>query len=167
MENEETPIDNSELEELIKQKISAYINVPLTPKKFTQMEHDFNDDVLIINEYPVCEILSLRIGSQELTSDDYILDVNSSVLYLNKTYNGLLFLEYTSCLSEEDIAMYITPLVQDMMEYELDTGWTKNASSIHEGDVSISIDTSIRKGALIQKNLDELKSMFNTYARMI
>ena len=54
-----------------------------------------------------------------------------------------------------------------MVDYELDTGWTKNASSIKEGDVQINIDTSIGKGALIQKTLDDLKNQFNTYMRMI
>ena len=159
--------DNSELEEFIKQKISAYIGVPLTPREFTQLEHNFDDNVLIVDKYPIHEILSLKINNQELTDNDYILDSNSSIIYFNKHYNGLLLLEYTVCLSDEDIEMYITPLVKDMVDYELDTGWTKNASSIHEGDVSISIDTSIGKGALIQKNLDTLKSMFNSYARMI
>ena len=53
------------------------------------------------------------------------------------------------------------------MEYENDSGWTKNASSIKEGDVQINLDTSIGKGALIQKNLDDLKNRFNTYMRMI
>lgn len=168
MENEETTTtENSELKELIKQKISAYIGIPLTPRAFTQMEHDFNDNVLIVNEYPIREITSLKIGNQELTSENYILDKDSSIIYLKGHYHGLLVLEYTVCLSDNDIEMYINPLINDMLEYELDTGWTKNATSIKEGDVQINIDTSIGKGALIQKTLDDLKFMFNTYARMI
>ena len=57
--------------------------------------------------------------------------------------------------------------MNDIIEYENDSGWTKNASSIKEGDVQINLDTSIGKGALIQKNLDDLKNRFNTYMRMI
>ena len=63
--------------------------------------------------------------------------------------------------------MYIDPLVDEILEYDLDVGWTKNASSIKEGDVQINLDTSIGKGALIQNKLDDLKSMFNMYMRMI
>lgn len=159
--------ESEDLREILKKKISAYIGVPLNPISFTQIEKYFSGESLIVNNYPIKEITDLTIGDMRLSSDDYIVDSETGLIYFKKEYEGLLILKYTCCLSDEQISMYIEPLVNDMVEYELDTGWRKNAASIKEGDVQINIDTSIGKGALIQKNLDELKSMFNSYARMI
>ena len=163
MENEE----NNELKELIKKKISAYIGVPIDSTSFTQIEKYFSGDTLLVDNFPINKITNLTIGGEELTSNDYTVDSETGLIYFKHQYNGFLILNYTCCLSDSQISMFIDPLVEDMMEYELDTGWTKNASSIKEGDVQINLDTSIGKGALIQKNLDDLKYMFNTYARMI
>ena len=54
-----------------------------------------------------------------------------------------------------------------MLEYNLDNSWDKNASSIKEGDITISYDTSIGKGALIQKTLNDLNNRYSTYIRML
>ena len=163
MESEEL----EDLREIIKKKISAYIGVPIDPKSFTQIEKSFKGNSLIVDNFPISEINSLQIGNFNLTDEDYVLDKDSGLIYFKNNYSGFLVLEYTCCLSETQIDMYIDPLVDDMVEYELDTGWTKNASSIKEGDIQINIDTSIGKGALIQKSLDDLKYIFNSYARMI
>lgn len=166
-EDSTTSDELEDLKKLIKNKISAYINVPLDPTSFTQIDRHFSGDSLIVDNFPIKSIDKLTIGGSELTSEDYIIDYEASLIYFKKEYSGFLILEYTCCLSESQFDLYIEPLIKDMVDYELDTGWTKNASSIKEGDVQINLDTSIGKGALIQKNLDDLKNQFNTYMRMI
>ena len=53
------------------------------------------------------------------------------------------------------------------IEEVLDNSWDKNTSSIKEGDITISYDTSISKGALIQKTLNDLNNRYSTYIRML
>ena len=161
-------ITNAASRKLIIDKISAYIGVPVLPTSFTQIENNFNGESLIVDNYPIHSINELTVDNVKLKEGiDYNLDIDAGLIYFKKHVHGFLRLEYVSCLTESQIQMYINPLVQEMLDYESDNGWTKNASSIKEGDVQINLDTSIGKGALIQKKLDELKSMFNTYARMI
>ena len=165
MSDEET-INNelNESETLIIKKISSHIGVPIIPTNFTQFEK-FEGETLHVNMFPIKEVTNLTIDNKPI--QDFIVDNQAGLIYFNQNYTGFLKLEYTACLTDEEYSLYIEPLVKDMIEYENDSGWTKNASSIREGDISISLDTSIGKGALIQKKLDNLKNMFNTYARMI
>lgn len=165
--SEEETTNHDELDNpraLIIKKISAYIGVPILPTNFTQFEK-FDGETLHVNMFPIKEVTNLTIDNK--TISDFTVDNHAGLIYFRQHYTGFLTLEYTACLTENDYSLYIEPLVEDMLEYENDSGWAKNASSIREGDVSINLDTSIGKGALIQKNLDNLKSMFNTYARMI
>ena len=155
---EETPTD------LIENKISAYIGVPVKPTSCSQFER-FDGETVFVETFPFTEVKCLTIDNNEIT--DYIIDNKAGLIYLNQYYSGFLKLDYVAGLTEEEYSLYIEPLVKDMLEYENDSGWTKNASSIKEGDVQINLDTSIGKGALIQKNLDDLKNRFNTYMRMI
>ena len=157
----------NQLKTSIKHRISAHVGVPITPTSFTQVEKKFNGDSLIVDNYPVREIHSIKIGNEKLNNKDYTLDKDAGLIYFKRHYHGFLVLKYICCISDEQMLMYINPLVDEILEYDLDVGWTKNASSIKEGDVQINLDTSIGKGALIQKKLDDLKSMFNMYMRMI
>ena len=150
--------------DLIEKKISAYIGVPVKPTEHSQFEK-FDGETVFVETFPFIEVNSLTIDNNEIT--DYIIDNKAGLIYLNQHYSGFLKLDYVAGLTEDEYSLYIEPLVKDILEYENDSGWTKNASSIKEGDVQINLDTSIGKGALIQKNLDDLKNRFNTYMRMI
>ena len=61
----------------------------------------------------------------------------------------------------------ITAPAETIVASQLDNSWDKNASSIKEGDITISYDTSIGKGALIQKTLNDLNNRYSTYIRML
>ena len=150
----DTEITEDAPTDLIEKKISAYIGVPVKPTDCSQFER-FDGKTVFVETFPFTEVKCLTI------------DNKAGLIYLNQYYSGFLKLDYVAGLTEEEYSLYIEPLVKDMLEYENDSGWTKNASSIKEGDVQINLDTSIGKGALIQKNLDDLKNRFNTYMRMI
>jgi len=155
---EETPTD------LIEKKISTYIGVPVKPTECSQFEK-FDGETVFVETFPFIKVCSLTIDNAEIT--EYTIDNKAGLIYLNQHYSGFLKLDYVAGLTKDEYSLYIEPLVNDIREYENDSGWTKNASSIKEGDVQINLDTSIGKGALIQKNLDDLKNRFNTYMRMI
>ncbi len=160
-----TPSDDVEdLNKLIENKISAYIGVPVKPTNFSQFEK-FDGETVFVETFPFIDVTSLTIDNKEIT--DYVIDKKAGLIYLTQNYSGFLKLDYVAGLTEDEYSIYIKPLVKDIVEYENDSGWTKNASSIKEGDVQINLDTSMGKGALIQKSLDDLKNRFNTYMRMI
>lgn len=160
-----TPSDDVEdLNKLIENKISAYIGVPVKPTNFSQFEK-FDGKTVFVETFPFIDVTSLTIDNKEIT--DYVIDKKAGLIYLTQNYSGFLKLDYVAGLTEDEYSSYIKPLVKDIVEYENDSGWTKNASSIKEGDVQINLDTSMGKGALIQKSLDDLKNRFNTYMRMI
>ena len=74
---------------------------------------------------------------------------------------------YSAGLTTQEYSTHIVPLIINMLEYNLDNSWDKNTSSIKEGDITISYDTSIGKGALIQKTLNDLNNRYSTYIRML
>ncbi len=163
-ENTTTSDELEDLNKVIENKISAYIGVPVKPTNFSQFEK-FDGETVFVETFPFIEVTSLTIDNQEIS--DYVIDEKAGLIYLTQNYSGFLKLDYVAGLTEDEYSMYIEPLVRDILEYENDSGWTKNASSIKEGDVQINLDTSIGKGALIQKNLDDLRNRFNTFMRMI
>lgn len=154
--------------EIVKSQINQGLDVPIEPVSFTQVENGFNDDKLLVDMFPIDEIHSLKIEDSILIEDkDYNIDYDDGILYFNRTYNGFLRLEYSAGLTTQEYSTHIVPLIINMLEYNLDNNWDKNASSIKEGDITISYDTSIGKGALIQKTLNDLNNRYSTYIRML
>lgn len=151
----------------IKLSIVQNIGVPITPTEFHEFERIQNCTVFLITNFPVHEIISLSIGEEELKEEEYTLDSFNGLIYFNNAQTGFLKLNLIAGLTSEQYDSLISPLILDMMEYQLDSGWDKNASSISEGDISVSFDTSVGKGALIQSALDDLKNQFSAVGRMI
>lgn len=162
---EEVPQDNSndDLKETLKKRLELELGLPLTPKTVKQVDMRFNDEIILLDNFPVSEIKLIRIDSRELTSEDYMLLENEGTIYLNENCSGKLYVEYTYGLPEED---YL-PLLDLMVEYETDTSWKKDASSISEKNVSISYDTSQGKGARIQSMIHDLRNKYACVVDMI
>ncbi|MBO6275613.1 MAG: hypothetical protein J6M91_08805 [Methanobrevibacter sp.] len=162
---EEVPQDNSndDLKETLKKRLELELGLPLTPKTVKQVDMKFNDNVILLDDFPVIEVKLIKINSNEIASEDYILVENEGTIYLNETCSGRLYVEYTYGLPEED---YL-PLLDLMVEYENDTSWKKDASSISEKNVSISYDTSQGKGARIQAMIQDLRNKYACVVDMI
>ena len=162
---EEVPQDNSndDLKETLKKRLELELGLPLTPKTVKQVDMKFNDNVILLDDFPVIEVKLIKINSNEIASEDYILVENEGTIYLNETCSGRLYVEYTYGLPEED---YL-PLLDLMVEYENDTSWKKDASSISEKNVSISYDTSQGKGARIQAMIQDLRNKYTCVVDMI
>lgn len=164
-ENLEETQGNSEedLKETLKKRLELELGLPLTPTLCKLTDNSFDDDLIMLQNFPVKSIKSLKIGEDTLSEEDYVVDESKGIIYLKKHYSGFLYLEYDYCLSEDEFM----PLLDLMMEYESDNGWDKNASSIKENNVTVSYDTSLGKGAIIQNMINDLRLRYSVYVEMI
>lgn len=154
---------NNVLRETLKKRLELELGLPLSPQSSKQVEPDFNDSTILLDNFPVISIRKLMIGGKRVCPKDYIVVENEGAVYLNKLCSGMLYVEYIYGLSESEY----DPLIDLMMDYELDNSFDKNASSVSEGDLSVSYDTSKSKGALIQNMIDDLKIRYSCVVRMI
>lgn len=150
-----------ELKKSLKKLLELELGIPLNPKTVKQYEPDFNDDTLILDYFPINSITQLTIDNKNIT--DYKLVEEVGLIYFNKNRAGKLYVEYTYSLKEEEY----DSLLDLMVEYEKDTSLTKQVSSITEGKRSLTYDTSLSKGALIQSLITDLKNKYSCIVRMI
>lgn len=156
--------DDSVLQDWIDLKVDEIIELTgLAIKPVTRKEilRHFKSDLFETNIYPVTAVNSFKINNVELTSDDYVLDENSGIFYLNHSHTGMLVIEYVHCVSQEFVTSKIDPLIVDMLLYAFnDTNHENskgNISSIHEMDTTINYDTSNSLGNRIYARLESLK----------
>lgn len=159
--------DCDKLQSLIDLKtseVTALTGLPVKPVNRKQIIRTFKGNLFESDWYPIFEVTSFKIDGIELTDDDYVLDENAGIFYLNNNHNGLLVIEYVHQLSDETIQNQINPLVSDMILYAftaLDNN-TGDISSIHEAEQSISYDTSNSLGNRIYARINNLKSSFGS-----
>lgn len=159
--------DLETLQSLIDLKISeitALTGLPVNPVTRKQIIKNFQGDLFETDWYPVNRICSFKIDGIELTEDDYVLDENAGIIYLNNNRTGLLVIEYCNKLSDEVISSKVNALIGDMVLYGY-TAPNQNSgeiSSIHEAEQSISYDTSNSLGNRIYARIDGLKSSYSS-----
>ena len=180
--DENTLNESEELTNLLKQRLESEIGIPLTPKTIKQVELDFNNDVILTDYFPIHQITQLKIDDENITG--YTLIEDEGTIYLNKNYTGKLYLEYTYGLKEEEYLPIIrlmdaAYLLKEqgyeccgctMKLYEadeLDNSMMKNASSLKESNVTVSYDTGLSRGAIIQSMINNLRNRYNCTVRMI
>jgi len=156
------------LDNMVKELMS-YTNAPINPINRKNIIRDFSSDMLELDYYPVKCISSFKIGSKDLTSDDYVLDEDLGILYLNTIMSGLLVIEYVNQVSENVIDNLINPLLFDMFKYRLTNPSSDNGamSSVKEGDVQVNYDTSTSLGSLIYSRINNLKASYSIRIRML
>ena len=165
------PRENFEilLEHIILQ-INQHLDIPIQPQSFTQIIKDYRGDTLLTDTFPIHSINKIKIGNKTLKETvDFTVDNDDGIIYFHEEHTGFLKVEYIAGLSDEEYSKNIIPLIIDMFEYQFDNqafGFN-DVSSIKEGDITISLDTSMGKGALIQQKLNSLKNQYGAYLRMI
>ena len=166
-ENTEETIEevgsDEDLKEKLKKRLELELGLPLTPQLGKQVEQSFEDNVILIEDFPVQNIRTLKIDDKIFTEEDYILDEKEGCIYLKENHKGFLYLEYCYCLPKSEYE----PLLDLMVEYESDNSWNKDASSIKENNVTVSYDTSVGKGARIQTMIADLRNRYHCYVEMI
>ena len=161
---EENSIENEDLlkEKLLK-RLEVEVGLPLIPKSAKELERNFQGSEILLSHYPLKEIKELKIDGETIDLDDVIILEDEGTVHLPREYSGDLYVEYTYGLPENEFI----PIVDLMMEYELDDDWKKDVSSVKEINVSVSYDTSLSKGATIQNLINDLRNRYNCLVRMI
>lgn len=130
--------------------------------------------------YPVTSIESIRINNEkELTTDDYYLDQENGIIKF-KTPEiifpedfEILSITYTTKVTETYWENNVEPVILDLITYQNNPIYTNGgiASSISEGDVSVSYDNTSSVYTIFYKNLmnniENLKTINKPRATML
>ena len=171
---EEIPYDlaDSQLELLLTNTIkdlTGKTNIPIQPIHHKTIEKKFDGDIIELDHYPVRQISSLKIGSKNLTDDDFVLDQDLGIIYFHQTFSGMLVVEYCSMASDDVIDNKVNPLVFDIIKYRLSGNFTDNGvmTSVKEGDVQVNYDTSSTLGNLIRDRIEDLKTSYSIRIKVL
>ena len=103
-------LSDDNLEYLINYKISelsGLLGVDLEPVEREYLIPKFKGDKIFLNFYPVYFIEEISINSNEL--EDFVLNKDIGVIYLDKKYIGFLEVNYTTRLPDKEIKSEIKP----------------------------------------------------------
>ena len=137
----------------------------LTPQTFTDYQREYTGDTILTKYYPIMED-TLSVTINDISIVPVFVEVLSGIIHLDHTHNGVLKVEYTAGLSEEEVLSDITPLVTALI---LDNeGY--NLSSITEGDVSVTYAGKIGSNGgstSIDSLVTSLQSKYDCLVRLI
>lgn len=160
-------ITDDDLQSLITLKTNELISltgIPINPVSRKYVNPNFKGNLLELDYYPINSIHALRINKEHLKEHkDYIMDEDAGIIYLHKSYAGLLVVEYIQQVTFES-QNQINPLIMDMILYSLkNKDNDKGAiSSVRESEQSINYDTSTSLGNRIYTRIDSLKATYNS-----
>ena len=150
-------------------ELMGYTNCPINPVTHKTIIRDFSSDILELDYYPVKSISSLKVGSKNLTEDNYVLDEGLGILYFNSIFRGMLVVEYCCQVSDDIISNIVNPLIFDMVKYRLTNNFSNDGvmSSVKEGDVQVNYDTNSSIGNLIQSRINNLKNSYSIRIKVL
>lgn len=151
-------------------ELAGLTNLPILPTNHKEIRQDFEDERYEVDSYPVSSITSLTIGPYTLNeTEHYTLDESLGIIYFNRLWNGMLVVEYVSCISDDVITQKVNPLLSDMIGYTLLNGFSPvgSVTSMKEGDVSVNYDTSTSLGNLIQSRINDLKNIYSVRIKVL
>ena len=164
-------ISESTYEDIIQKKIlelESIIGVDLNPRNRKQYTHKFKGEIYQLNFYPVQKISSIKINNTPL--EDYFLNEESGIIYLDHTIYGKVLVNYTTCISQDEFEHYFKGLLTDMVIYQIlsdESDVDGVVSSLREGDVSVGYDVSNSLGNRIWTRISELKDKYSTRIQVI
>lgn len=118
---------------------------------------------LLINHYPIQSLSTLKIGDKDYTSNIKYLDKKPGIIYFKEPLTDDVSITYMSGFDETQVNELIKPLILDLIVYGVKYGVGGVISSLSEGDVSVSYDTSMS----IQSRINDLNKRYCVKARMI
>jgi hypothetical protein len=151
-------------------ELAGLTNLPILPTSHKEIRQAFEDERYEVDSYPVSSITSLTIGPYTLNeTEHYTLDESLGIIYFNRLWNGMLVVEYVSCISDDVITQKVNPLLSDMIGYTLLNGFSPvgSVTSMKEGDVSVNYDTSTSLGNLIQSRINDLKNIYSVRIKVL
>lgn len=160
----ENGLNENDLRKKLLQRLEVEVGLPLIPKSAKELERNFNGSEILLSYFPVREVKELKIDGNVIDLEKVILLEDEGTIHLPHDYSAdVVYVEYTYGLPPESFL----PILDLMEEYELDSDWKKDVSSVKEINVSVSYDTSLSKGATIQKMIADLSNRYSCLVRMI
>lgn len=161
-----------QLEQLLKStitKLQGLTGLSINPIIREFLIYDYEGKMLQFDFYPVQCVNQLCINEKIVDDDKYVLDEGLGVLYFKTLMNGVLKCKYTTYVPDEIITSIINPLLVDMLSHDINKGfnWEGEYSTVKEGDVSVSYDTSTGLYNSIQDRINNLKFMYSGRAKLL
>lgn len=144
-------------------RLELELGLPLKEKSSKELHKSWKGSEILLENYPLKYIHQLKIGNNDIDIDKCFLFEDEGIIHLPQEYHGDLYIEYVYGIPHDEWM----PLLELMVEYEMDTDWKKDASSIKEINVSINYDTKLSKGAVIQDMINNLRNKYSCVMRMI
>ena len=130
--------------------------------------HELKGDKLtLVDYYPVQYVTSVSVEDKEYSGLVKRVDKHNGIIYFTETVTGELTITYTTGWTEDKIKRYITPLLVDLMVTGLKYGNEGRISSLHEGDVSVTYDTSVNSLLDVNNRITDLNKRFSVRARLL
>ena len=158
--------------------ILSYLGIyTLEPQTYKDksLYNEHNPHQYLLKHFPVTEIISVSITNKytnyttNLNVDkDIDYDANSGIVRL-KNHNiqyHTITITYKSGFSQSILSSIESLIIDTILLNSLpnDSG---NITSLHEGDLTISYDTSHTLASSVQSRLDELRNRLNLHTRVI
>lgn len=146
----DTDYSDEDLKVLIKSKVNeleGLIKADILPRERTKIEGYFVGDIIELNFYPVISVVNVFVNDEGLHSHEYNVDRDLGIVYFSSIVEGSVRIQYLSGMNDRDLTYVIKPLLMDIVRDTIKYGDINRklggygglASSMHEGDVSISL----------------------------
>ena len=159
-------ISDTELESLYNLEIKILegeSGVSLSEKthKITDIDNKkFNQVNYLLPDYPVKQLISIKIDNQSLGSEDYLLDSGNGIIHWRRVLSGnVLEIIYTSIL-DESLMKLCESIIYDRILYNLGDK-SDMISSIKEGDLSLTYNNTNSTSLRLKSNYDLLINQLN------
>lgn len=165
-----TTLTDEELNLLLNDTIDKLIgetNLPINPETHKQIIPNFRSETIQLDYYPLLIIDSLQIGNTILEDNDYFLDEENGIIYLQSFMTGFCVINYTVQI-QDPVFLKVNPLIFDMIKLKLKNNFGETAvTSVKEGDLSKNYDTSNSLSGVIQQRINELKNLNSCRIRVL
>lgn len=133
-----TEYSDEQLEAFI-DKTKVLVNVQnITPHEEYDISRDFEGDVYVTSYYPLIESEPITLTIDEKPIIPTLINYEKGILFLSTEYEGVLTCKYTTGILEEELNKDLLPIVSQLVQ----EGAGRNVSSITEGDVTVSYNTT-------------------------
>lgn len=154
--------EDSQLEPMI-EFAKSIINSPITEVTSRTEYYVLEaDNSYMTDYYPIFEIDSATVGDETVVVQQ--VDSEAGIIEFDKAYTGKLELEYKVGLPTQTLNSYLLPIVVEVVVGMENNG---NLSSIQEGDVNVSYDTSSNTSMKLDSLIANLRGMYGAKVKLL
>ncbi len=174
--NNEEPVKPEETEEpevdkkicsMVKADLESRIGFSLD-KQTSKFIDEVDDKIIVLPDSNIVEIKGMTVQNSSILDDINMIDYENGIIYFNRRVSGIFIVEYSYYnINLEAYETFVKPLLKQMYDYHTNDDITKTASTVKEGEVSITYDSNLTEGAVINSKIETLKKLFKVYSRLI